>query len=120
MYKSYGLYRFGSQRRGGLVDESKVNNVPGPNVYNPDSSAVQRRLAKWSFGSEQQRPMTQSTSNIVPGPGQYPIKTLVGAEAVSLSMGAKLKNVFDSGDNVNVPGPGTYKIDISPVKTKDP
>jgi hypothetical protein len=35
-------------------------------------------------------------------------------------MGAKLKNVFDSGDVKNFPGPGTYKIDISPLKSKDP
>jgi hypothetical protein len=52
VYKSYGLYRFGSQRRGGLIDESKVNNVPGPNVYNPDPSVVQKKLAKWTFGTE--------------------------------------------------------------------
>jgi hypothetical protein len=43
---------------------------------------------------------------IVPGPGAYPMKTLVGGMGKTISM--KLCPEFEKAGASNVPGPGAY------------
>lgn len=56
-----------------------------------------------------------------PGPGHYPSKSLISAPG---KRGGVIGQRFILKQNVpgsnNVPGPGTYAIDMSPIKNKDP
>jgi len=58
---------------------------------------------------------------LVPGPGHYPSRTLIGQKGtVGGAIGIRYKVKHEQPGASNVPGPGAYKIDISPVKMKDP
>jgi hypothetical protein len=48
----------------------------------------------------------------VPGPGAYPIKTLVGAESVGKTISMKLCPQFEKPGASLVPGPGAYNSDF--------
>ena len=81
-------------------------DCPAPNAYNGDSkSAVMRKSASYGFGTSR-RPQSQQSKRQVPGPGHYPIKTLVGTE----SQGKSLAFRHTPGRTTNEfnPGPGSY------------
>lgn len=83
-----------------------AENCPAPNAYNGDSkSAVMRKSASYGFGTSR-RPQSQQSKRQVPGPGHYPIRTLVGTESQGKSLAfrhapGKTSNEFN-------PGPGSY------------
>jgi len=55
-----------------------------------------------------------------PGPGAYPIGTLIGTETVGKTMSQKLCPSFEKPGANKVPGPGTYQYDYKSTKSKDP
>lgn len=55
-----------------------------------------------------------------PGPGTYPIRTLVGTESVGKTMSQKLNPSFEKPGANKVPGPGAYSSDYKVSKSKDP
>jgi hypothetical protein len=56
----------------------------------------------------------------VPGPGTYPIKTLVGTESVGKTISMKLCPQFEKPGANKVPGPGAYNTDYKPTVNKEP
>jgi hypothetical protein len=54
---------------------------------------------------------------MVPGPGHYPIKSNIGKkDTVGGAIGIRYKVRHEQPGANNVPGPGTYAIDCSPIK----
>jgi len=76
-------------------------NGPAPNAYNRDSkSCILKRTPAYGFGCSK-RP---TTTNDVPGPGSYALKTTNDSQGRSL--GSRIPEVKTS--NMLSPGPGTY------------
>ena len=55
-----------------------------------------------------------------PGPGTYPNKHLMAERKKGGVIGEKFKMKHDIPGSNNVPGPGQYQIDCSPIKLKNP
>lgn len=90
--------------------------------YTPIDSFARQSAPKFSFnGGGAQRPLTTESYMQSPGPGHYPSKALIsGGHKRGGVIGEKNKlKMHEPGSN-NVPGPGAYQIDISPVKNKEP
>ena len=116
IYKSDGFTKFGTGTRSGIYDERKAKFVPSPFAYKQDASFVQRSAAKFSFGSEMQRPHTSKVGGS-PGPGAYAIKTLVGTESVGKTMSQKLCPSFEKPGSNKVPGPGSYTTNFKVARS---
>ena len=55
-----------------------------------------------------------------PGPGAYGNKSLIGAPKRGGVIGQKFVLKKDVPGSNNVPGPGAYSIDVSPIKLANP
>lgn len=90
--------------------------------YNPSNSYTKMSPPKFSFhGGGQQRPQTTDSYVHNPGPGHYPSKSLISeGRKPGGVIGMRYKMKMNEPGSNNVPGPGTYSADVSPVKNKDP
>ena len=81
-----------------------ADKVPAPNAYARDAKSVVLRAAPaYGFGGA-----IRSTKNetFSPGPGTYPVKTIIGTESVGKSLAKRLEQQRTS--NQFAPGPGAY------------
>lgn len=105
-------YVFGKDKKDKLPDFTYMKS-PGPGAYNNENEAISKKTPLFSFGKEERgsksRPYT-------PGPGTYEAKKVIGNDAPKISMTFK-RNVPFRNEN---PGPGTYTLNTSQVKLKQP
>ena len=95
--------------------------MPAPNAYNPSDNYSKQSPPKFSFGGKsQQRPMTTETYLKSPGPGTYPSRSLMQDRKRGGVIGQKFTMKKDMPGSNNVPGPGSYQIDCSPIKMSNP
>ena len=84
---------------------------PGPNAYKADNkNSVLRSAPAFGFGTSK-RPQSHNAKRNVPGPGQYPISTLVGTESQGKTLAERLPKGRTS--NEFSPGPGAYTSQFS-------
>lgn len=105
-----GTYDQGHQRNGPSysiaghrTEDPLMRNkaaMPGPNIYNPDDSAVKSRPPTVSFGNKPKS--SDLKDDGLPGPGQYQLKTTLGGPNVYIGTKSPEKNVEKS------PGPAAY------------
>jgi len=105
-----------------MVNEKKLGEMPGPMEYQPTDQYSKLAAPKFSFhGGGEQRPKTTESYIHTPGPGHYPSRSLISeGRKQGGVIGHRYKIKKDEPGSNNVPGPGTYSNDISPVKNKDP
>lgn len=71
--------KFGCEQRPSMGQKG-ADKVPAPNAYNRDAkSVVMRSAPSFGFGSQKQRPASHTTRG-VPGPGTYPVRSIIGTE----------------------------------------
>lgn len=105
IFKNFGSSKFGSETRPGM-NSAQHAKTPAPNAYKRDSkSCVQRSAPSFCFGASK-RPQSDAGFR-VPGPGTYPLKTIIGTESVGKSLAKRLETIKTS--NQLAPGPGTYE-----------
>ena len=100
--------RFGKEPRPsmGAVGAEKM---PAPNAYNSDAkSCVLRAAPAYGFGASKRNSKNDSEG---PGPGAYPIKTIIGTETQGKSLAKRLEQQRTS--NHFSPGPGAYSNKFS-------
>ena len=57
---------------------------------------------------------------VVPGPGAYPVKSLVGTGSIGKTISMKLCPQFEKPGASKVPGPGAYDSDFKATKRGEP
>ena len=79
---------------------------PGPNAYKADNkNPILKAAPAFGFGTSK-RPQSHNAKRTVPGPGHYPIGTLVGTESQGKTLAERLPKGRTS--NEFSPGPGAY------------
>ena len=107
-------YVFGKEKRGNQTVENK-KYIPGPGSYNQSKEFVLIRNPKYTFGAKLKG---RNHHTFAPGPGAYNFKSLMGQEGTKITMGLKLNNTIDQGNNT--PGPGAYRESIINFYKKKP
>jgi hypothetical protein len=65
-----------------MINEKKMQEMPGPMEYQPSDTYARLSAPKFSFhGGGMQRPATTDSYIHSPGPGHYPAKSLVSSGA---------------------------------------
>jgi hypothetical protein len=83
-----------------------AEKLPAPNAYDKDSkNAVLRTAPSFGFGTSK-RTLVSIEAMKVPGPGAYPIKSIVGTETQGRTLSKRLPEARTT--NMFAPGPGTY------------
>lgn len=80
--------RFGKQPRPSMGAPG-AEKIPAPNAYSRDAkSCVLRAAPSYGFGSSVRSASNETSS---PGPGTYPIKTIIGTETQGKSLAKRLE-----------------------------
>jgi len=107
--------RFGTGLRGSL-EAPNARKVPGPGEHSPDFKVLRNEMPKFGFGSETRKDVALERSKAFPGPGNYKINGLIGAEGTSKTMHSTIKYSPAQKENSYKPGPGMY--DANPLNVK--
>lgn len=117
LFKYEGHTKFGKDQRHGMINERQLSIVPGPFEYNPAQTFTRLQPPKYSFnGKSAQRPQTTESYIKSPGPGTYAFKSQVTGRQRGGVIGLKYILKKDQPGANNVPGPGAYNQDYSPIK----
>lgn len=95
------------------LKELVSRGVPGPGGYNPEFTKVRQGIPGMRFGSPSKPSLKK---DLLPGPGQYPIKSTVGSEGPSYGIQGRhsaLKTDL-------VPGPGNYNPKDEAIRNGTP
>ena len=66
-----------------------AEKIPAPNAYSRDAkSCVLRAAPAYGFGASERN---KTTLTIAPGPGTYPVKTIIGTETQGRSLAKRLE-----------------------------
>lgn len=80
--------RFGKEARPSMGAPG-ADKIPAPNAYSRDAkSCVLRAAPAYGFGASTRSGRNESSS---PGPGTYPIKTIIGTESQGKSLAKRLE-----------------------------
>jgi hypothetical protein len=104
--KNSKKFSVGTSLRTGLVTKS-LTAVPGPGNYR-DTLYNKSSSPKFGFGSGGRAQMNK-TMSMIPGPGAYTNKSLIGTEGNLNSMHAKLEYKPIENIGGKTPGPGAYE-----------
>ena len=85
-------------------------NVPGPQQYDPKPETIKKQLP--SFSMKQKLGSSLTSTSIAPGPGNYNIALQTKKQAPSYGFGSSTRETGKK-TNLNVPGPGAYKLKSS-------
>lgn len=78
---------------------------------------VLRSAPSYGFGASK-RPQSQGGKAYVPGPGTYPVKSIIGTETQGKTLAGRYEQARTS--NMMAPGPGTYEPNAKPALTASP
>ena len=118
-FRSDGFTKIGTSKRAGLYNEKNAKNFPSPDNYQQDAASIQKRAARFSFGTQPQRPKPNSYQRNMPGPGTYVLNPIVGTGSAK-TLHSKLMPNFEMPGANKVPGPGTYEGRYSAMIRAEP
>ncbi|CDW79820.1 UNKNOWN [Stylonychia lemnae] len=116
------------------LSNKTVRLVPGPGAYEPSNiSLISRNSApKYGFGTSDRRATTShestkskrdgqiNSSSILPGPGQYELRSIVGNEGPKNSLSYRYKVDQKAKEDLLKPGPGQYAPELNQVIKQSP
>lgn len=112
-----GGQKWGHDKRSSM-ENTNAKSVPGPNVYDLNTSRTMLKSAPaFGFGTSR-RPQSHNARQWVPGPGAYDVKGKVGTESTGKSLGMRIKQASTS--QYFNPGPGAYHASPENVLKKAP
>jgi len=99
-------FSFGTEKRPALGRNKDQLNIPGPASYNSHhhDNSVLKAAPAFGIGTSS-RDNSAEKKKVVPGPGTYEAKAVVGKDGPARSFGLKTQSAFQSNSR-NVPGPG--------------
>ena len=117
VFRNNGNSKFGTESRPGM-DNKQQGKVPAPNAYDRDAKSVVLKSApSFGFGASK-RPQSQGSKKFVPGPGTYPVKTIIGTDSQGKTLAGRYEQARTT--NMMAPGPGTYEPNNKPALQASP
>jgi hypothetical protein len=110
--------RFGTGMRGKV--ELPTKYVPGPGEHSPDFTNLKNQSPRFGFGSEKRASPINEKLAQFPGPGNYALQGIIGAEGTKKTMHSVIKYSPLEKEQSYKPGAGTYDPNIFNSKKKEP